>query len=108
MQTTTLFETIRPRYPEFKDQVALVTGSSRGIGKGIALRLAREGMKLVLHGIDQAEVDATTAEFQALGVQSVSICADFTAADAIDQIFNTALSNFGTLDLLVNNAADLR
>lgn len=108
MQTTTLFESIRPRYPEFKDQVALVTGSSRGIGKGIALRMAREGMRLVLHGIDQAEVDATTTEFQALGVEAVGICADFTAADAIDRIFDTALSNFGTLDLLVNNAADLR
>jgi NAD(P)-dependent dehydrogenase (short-subunit alcohol dehydrogenase family) len=108
MQTTTLFENIRPRYPEFKGQVALVTGSSRGIGKGIALRLAREGMKLVLHGVDQAEVDATTTEFQALGVQAVGICVDLSDDDSVERIFDVVLTEFGTVDLLVNNAADLR
>lgn len=108
MQTSTLFEGIRPRYPEFQGQVALVTGSSRGIGKGIALRLAREGMKLVLHGLDAAEVDATTADLQALGVQAVGVCVNFADADATEQLFEAALGSFGTLDLLVNNAADLR
>jgi NAD(P)-dependent dehydrogenase (short-subunit alcohol dehydrogenase family) len=107
-QTTTLFENIRPRYPEFQGQVALVTGSSRGIGKGIALRLGREGMNLVLHGLDAAEVDATTAEFQALGVQAVGVCVNFADADATEQLFEAVQSSFGTLDLLVNNAADLR
>jgi 3-oxoacyl-[acyl-carrier protein] reductase len=108
MQAAAFFDSIRPRYPEFKDQVALITGSSRGIGKGIALRLAREGMKIVLHGIDQAETEAVTQEFQALGVQAVGVQADFTSGDEINRLFSEVLSAFGTLDLLVNNAADLR
>ncbi len=108
MQATELFASIRPRYPEFKDQIALVTGSCRGIGKGIALRLAREGMKIVIHGLDSAEVEGTTAEFKALGVEAIGVQADFTDEDAIIRLFEETLDRFGTLDLLVNNAADLR
>lgn len=111
MQSTSLeslFASIQPRYPEFKDQVALITGSSRGIGKGVALRLAREGMKLVLHGHVQAEIEQTTAEFQALGATVIGTHADFSQDEAVDQLFEQTLTAFGTLDLLVNNAADLR
>ncbi len=108
MQTASLFESIRPRYPELKDQVALVTGSGRGIGKGIALRLAREGMKVVIHGLDSQEVEGTVAEFKALGVQTVGVAADFSKEGAVEQVFKVMLDAFGTIDLLVNNAADLR
>ncbi len=108
MQIASLFESIRPRYPELKDQVALVTGSGRGIGKGIALRLAREGMKVVIHGLDPKEVEGTTAEFKAFGVETVGVAADFSKDDAVDQVFQVMLDTFGTVDLLVNNAADLR
>ncbi len=108
MQVTTLFESIRPRYPEFKDQVALITGSSRGIGKGIALRLAREGMKIVIHGLDAQEVETTTQELQALGVPVIGLAADLTSDDEIDRLFQATLEAFGTINLLVNNAADLR
>ncbi len=105
---TSIFASIQPRYPEFKDQVALITGSSRGIGKGIALRLAREGMKVVLHGHIQAEIEQTTAEFQALGATVIGVQADFSQDEAVDRLFDQALAAFGTVDLLVNNAADLR
>lgn len=108
MEVTIVYESIRPRYPEFKDQVALITGSSRGIGKGIALRLAREGMKIVIHGLDPQEVETTTQEVQALGVQTIGITADFTRDEDINRIFQATLDAFGTLNLLVNNAADLR
>ena len=108
MQIASLFASIQPRYPEFKDQVALVTGSSRGIGKGIALRLVREGMKVVLHGVDEEEVKRTTQEFQSLGVECIGIHADFEKDDEIERLFQATLDRFGTIDLLVNNAADLR
>jgi NAD(P)-dependent dehydrogenase (short-subunit alcohol dehydrogenase family) len=60
--TKSLYESIHPRYPELAGQVAIVTGSSQGIGKGIALRLAREGMKVVINGRHPDTVAATTAE----------------------------------------------
>jgi 3-oxoacyl-[acyl-carrier protein] reductase len=108
MNTSALFESIQPRYPELKDQVALVTGSGRGIGKGIALRLAREGMKIVVHGLDADEVRRTSDEFRALHVDVLGIQADFSRDEEIHRLFDTILSHFGRLDLLVNNAADLR
>src|SRR5690349_24116519 len=89
MQAASLFESIRPRYPEFKDQVALITGSSRGIGKGIAIRLAREGMKVVIHGLDQAETDQTVQALQALGADVLGVCADFTSEADINRLFET-------------------
>lgn len=108
MDTAAVFEAIRPRYPEFKDRVALVTGSSRGIGKGIVLRLAREGMKIVLHGVDRGELETTLQEFQGLGVPVHAVEADFARDADVDRLFQETISAFGTLDLLVNNAADLR
>jgi 3-oxoacyl-[acyl-carrier protein] reductase len=108
MEITSKFASIQPRYPEFNGQVALITGSSRGIGKGIALRLAREGMKVVLHGVDEEEVERATQEFQSLGVDTVGVCADFSGDDGINLLFQASLDRFGTLDLMVNNAADLR
>lgn len=106
--TASLFHSIRPRYPELNNQVALVTGSSRGIGKGIALRLAREGMRIVIHGIDQDEVTVTAEEFRKLGIDVLGVQADFTSNAGIDRLFEETLSRFKTLDVLVNNAADLR
>jgi 3-oxoacyl-[acyl-carrier protein] reductase len=103
-----LFESIRPRYSELGGQVALVTGSNRGIGKGIALRLASEGMKIVLHGYEADELDATAAQFKSLGIQYAAVQSDFSRADGVEPLFKAALGTFGRLDLLVNNAADLR
>lgn len=108
MDTEQLFHSIRRRYPEFEGQVAIVTGSSRGIGKGIALRLAREGMKLVIHGVDKAEVAHTVKEFEALGVEVLGVANNFSQEDSVAELFDKAMQHFGKLDLLVNNAADLR
>jgi NAD(P)-dependent dehydrogenase (short-subunit alcohol dehydrogenase family) len=99
---------MQPRYPEFKGKAAIVTGSSRGIGKGIALRLAREGMKVVINGVDPDRVRNTTLEFLELGIDAVGIPANVGDSREISHLFEQTMALFGTLDLLVNNAADLR
>jgi NAD(P)-dependent dehydrogenase (short-subunit alcohol dehydrogenase family) len=108
METASLYESIRPRYPELSGQVAIVTGSSRGIGKGIALRLAREGMKVVVNSRTPATVEATAAEMRALGADVLAAPADVGRTAGVDRLFDQALRAFGTVDLLVNNAANLQ
>jgi NAD(P)-dependent dehydrogenase (short-subunit alcohol dehydrogenase family) len=103
-----LYESIRPRYPELRGQVAIVTGSSRGIGKGIALRLAREGMKIVVNARGAGDVHATTAELQDLGAGALAVPADLGQTDQVHRLFEETLSAFGAVDLLVNNAANLK
>lgn len=101
-------KTSRGRFPELMGQVALVTGSSKGIGKGIAQRLAEEGMKVVLHGIDRDELNDAVDTFKAAKAEVSGIQADFTQGEAIERLFKDIAKHFGRLDLLVNNAADLR
>jgi NAD(P)-dependent dehydrogenase (short-subunit alcohol dehydrogenase family) len=107
LNTKKLFNEITPRYPEFKGQVAIVTGSARGIGRGIAIRLACEGMKLVIHGLDPDETNTTQSELSELGVETVAVTSDLRQTQGIEHIFEQTLAAFGTVDLLVNNAADL-
>jgi NAD(P)-dependent dehydrogenase (short-subunit alcohol dehydrogenase family) len=102
------FASIPARYPELRGQVAIVTGSSRGIGQGIAARLAREGMKIVVTGLDAAEVSATTDALKAQGVETLGLTADLGEMAEIDLLLEQTLAAFGTIDVLVNNAADLR
>jgi glucose 1-dehydrogenase len=99
---------IRLRYPEFKGQVAVITGSSRGIGKAIALRLALEGMKIVITGLDEAEVAATTGEFREFGAEVLAVPGDLGQTEIVNDLFEQTLAAFGTVDLLVNNAANIK
>jgi len=103
-----LFASIRPRYPELMGKTALVTGSGRGIGQGIAVRLGREGMNLVVTSDVVEEVAATANGLQALGVRVLPVTADLARAEEIDSLFEQAQAAFGGVSLLVNNAADLR
>lgn len=108
METAELFERIQPRYPELKGKVALITGSSMGIGKGIALRLAREGMQVIIHGREADEVERTVQAIQALGASAWGICTDFRTPDGVERLFDAIRTQHNELFLLVNNAADLR
>ena len=91
---------------ELRDSVAIVTGAARGIGRGIAEALAREGAQLVL--ADLPSVDADMAEtkkrVEAHGVQSISVHCDVRDAAQIAAMVQAALDRFGKIDVLVNNA----
>ncbi len=102
------FASIPARYPELRGLVAIITGSSRGVGQGIAVRLAREGMKVVITGLDTTEVGGTTDALKALGVDVLGLTADLGEMADIDRLLEQTLATFGTIDVLVNNAADLR
>lgn len=107
-ELASLYEAIRPRYPELMDQVAIVTGSSRGIGLGIALRLAREGMRVVVNGRSPEPVETAVAALRSLGASALAVPADVGRTSEVDRLFDTTLQAFGRVDLLINNAADVR
>lgn len=102
------FQSITPRYPELAGQVAIVTGAGKGIGKGIAARLGREGMKVVVNARTAADVETVTVGLKALGVQALGVVADIGARAGVEQLVAETLSAFGSVDLLVNNAAALK
>jgi 3-oxoacyl-[acyl-carrier protein] reductase len=91
--------------PGLAGKVALVTGASRGIGRAIALELARQGMHTALGY--QARADAAEAvchEVEALGVQAAAVQADVARSEDVERMVATALETFGRIDVLVNNA----
>lgn len=102
-----LYQSIRPRYPELSGQVAIVTGAGKGIGKGIALRLGREGMKVVVNARSADTVERVAGELAQLGIQALAVPADIGQAAGVDRLFEQTVKTFGSVDLLVNNAANL-
>lgn len=102
------FTSLPVRYPELAGKVAIITGSSRGIGRGIALRLAREGMKVVINSRTPEAVQTTTETLVGLGATAIGVAADLSTTDGVRELFSRTLDTFGTVDLLVNNAANLK
>ena len=87
-------------------KVALITGSGRNIGRATALKLAGEGAHIVVNArTNQAEADAVAHEARDRGVKAISILADLAKKDQVDALAARALSEFGRVDILINNAA---
>lgn len=86
------------------DKVVLVTGSTKGIGYGIALALARAGADVVINSRNQEDCDRVASEVRNLGRRSLGIAADLTKLDAINKMVEAALQYFGRIDVLINNA----
>lgn len=90
----------------FAGKIALITGSSRGIGRAIALRLAQEGADVVVNYRQQTTAaEETAAAITALGRQTLVVRADLGEASAVRQMFARVQETFGALDILVANAA---
>lgn len=101
------YYSITPRYPELKGQVAVVTGGAKGIGQGIVLRLAREGMQVVIGDIDEESLETTTTSLGNLGAKVLGFQGDLSQSDVIRELFEQTTRKFKSVYLLVNNAADL-
>jgi 3-oxoacyl-[acyl-carrier protein] reductase len=82
-----------------------VTGSSRNIGRGIALRLAQEGAAVVVHGTNPDRVDMTRRLVAETGGRVLAVAADVSTAAGAEELFDRTLAAFGRVDILVNNAA---
>jgi len=89
---------------KLKDQTALVTGASRGIGEAIARAFAAEGAQVAITGRSTQELKALQKEFSALSGRCESIVADLTQSGAVEQVWMKATQAFGHIDILVNNA----
>ena len=88
-----------------KGKKALVTGSSRGIGRGIAVKLAEHGVNTAIHYYTQEEAaNETLAKIRACGGDGFVVQADVTNPEAIQQLFTRIEQEFGTLDIVVSNA----
>ncbi len=85
-----------------KGRVALVTGAARGIGRAVALALARDGADVVVVDLNMAGAEETAALVS--GTRAVAAQADVSSEDSVVALYSTVLAEFGRLDILVNNA----
>jgi NAD(P)-dependent dehydrogenase (short-subunit alcohol dehydrogenase family) len=90
---------------ELPGKVALVTGGLRGIGRAIAVAMARAGADLLIAGRSMDTAAETEQEIRALGRQCATVHADVSNEDAVKELIATAVRHYGRLDILVNNAA---
>jgi 3-oxoacyl-[acyl-carrier protein] reductase len=91
---------------ELADKVAIVTGSGRGIGRAIALRLAEAGADVVVNDVEPLE--AVVKEIKALGRQALPVLADVSSSSEVDKLVEEAIAAYGRIDILVNNAGIAR
>lgn len=86
------------------NKVALVSGSGRGIGREIALKLAAEGARVVINDLDATPAEQTVADIIAAGGQAVACVGSVTEAGFAERFVATAIDTYGGLDIIVNNA----
>ena len=95
---------------DLTDKVAIVTGSARGIGREIALKLAEVGADVVVNDIEAAaeSLESVVKEIKTLNRQSLAVTADVSSSEDVNRLIETAVKEFGKIDILVNNAGVTR
>jgi NAD(P)-dependent dehydrogenase (short-subunit alcohol dehydrogenase family) len=89
---------------EFTGKVAVVTGAASGIGRGLAERCAREGMKVVLADVDETALAEAERELKEAGAEVIAVRTDVSKAEDVEALAQSALGAFGAVHLLFNNA----
>lgn len=89
---------------EFKDKVAVITGSASGMGRAVADRCAQEGMKVVLADIEQQALERAESEMRAAGAEVLAVRTDVSKPEALEELARRTLGAFGAVHLLHNNA----
>lgn len=89
---------------DLKNKNALITGAGKGIGKAIAIALAKEGVNVILIARTQTDIDQLADEASNLGVKSLALAADVSDINSINSTVEKALAKFKTIDILINNA----
>lgn len=88
---------------DFTNKVAIITGSSRGIGKAIALELAKKGAKIVLNGRNEERLQETLEQVHKIQLEAIFVCSDVSTIEGSKTLIDTALTRFGQIDVLINN-----
>jgi 3-oxoacyl-[acyl-carrier protein] reductase len=89
---------------DLKNKNALITGAGKGIGKAVAIALAKEGVNVILVARTQSDLDQVAQEVNALGVKSLTLIADVANINSVNTAVEKALTEFKTIDILINNA----
>lgn len=87
-----------------QNKIAIVTGAGRGIGRGIALALAKEGAKVVVSDLNESDCISVVAEIEKLGSEGIAVKCDVSIKAEVDDLIAAAVTKFGQLDIMANNA----
>jgi NAD(P)-dependent dehydrogenase (short-subunit alcohol dehydrogenase family) len=90
-----------------RDKVVMITGASRGLGRGLALAYAREGANLIINSRNADSLDPVAREAEGTGVEVLAFPGDVSRSTHVEKLMGAAVERFGRIDVLVNNAGVL-